>query len=367
MTGKMVHLKRTGLLALVCTLPLWVSAGVLAAERSFFAMDTYITMSAYGQRAEEALEAAGAETRRLEDLLSAEKEESDIACLNRDGRAEIRQETFELLSRAKEIWEETDGAFNIAVCPLMQAWGFPSGAFRVPEASEIEKLLPPADPETLQLEEGREGSGSPEAGEGDGEKPETAEKGSPVAQASLEKPGMALDPGGIAKGYASSRLMDLFREYGLAGGLVNLGGNVQVLGSKPDGSPWRIGIEDPEKQGDYLGILEISDRAVITSGGYERYFEEGGIRYHHILDPSTGRPAEKGVISATVVSPDGTLADALSTALFVMGKDAAADFWQHSSEDFEMILLDEEGVLWITEGLKDSFRPGRESRLIERQ
>jgi thiamine biosynthesis lipoprotein len=104
-----------------------------------------------------------------------------------------------------------------------------------------------------------------------------------------------------------------------------------------------------------LGILSTSDRAVITSGGYERYFEQDGVTYHHIIDPKTGYPAESGLVSVTIISADGTLADGLSTSLFVMGKDRAVDYWENHREEFDMILLSEDGTLYVSEGIEDSF------------
>ena len=118
---------------------------------------------------------------------------------------------------------------------------------------------------------------------------------------------MKIDFGGIAKGYTSGRIADIYRECGVTSGLINLGGNVQVVGTKTDGSKWRVAVQSPEAEDDYLGILSTADRAVITSGGYERYFEQDGMKYHHIIDPSTGHPANNGLVSVTIVSADGTL------------------------------------------------------------
>ena len=150
------------------------------------------------------------------------------------------------------------------------------------------------------------------------------------------------------------------REAGISSALVNLGGNVQALGGKPGGKPFRVAIENPEEDGAYLGILAVTDLAVITSGDYERFFEKDGRIYHHILDPATGRPAESGLHSVTVVCSDGVMADALSTAIFVMGEEKAASFWRENSPAFQMVLLAEDGTLFVTEGLKDIFETDRE-------
>ena len=149
--------------------------------------------------------------------------------------------------------------------------------------------------------------------------------------------------------------MDIFKDYKVDSGLVNLGGNVQAYGTKPDGSNWRVAIQNPNNTEDYIGVLSIADKAVITSGGYERYFEQDGKTYHHIIDPSTGYPAENGLISVTIVSDDGTLADGLSTSLFIMGKDKAVEFWKSHSDEFDAVLEADDGTLYVTEGIKDSF------------
>ena len=181
--------------------------------------------------------------------------------------------------------------------------------------------------------------------------------------------GCAMDLGGIAKGYASDWVEAALRRNGAQRAMVYLGGNVLVLGSKADGSPWRVAVQDPEDSASYAGILSLTDAFAVTSGGYQRWFEENGVRYQHILDPKTGCPAESGLTSVTVVAaangPDytsetpapgrGALCDALSTALFVMGEEQAIDFWRTSAYDFELVLVTEDGRVLVTEGLSDCF------------
>ena len=310
------------------------------AARDLFAMDTFMTIRTYGQRAEEAAAAAQEEIYELDAMLSTGQDSSEISALNRDGQAKVSPQTFEMGQRAREIWESTGGAFNITVYPLMKAWGFTDENYRIPDESELQQLLELVDMEKVSFDQEQ-------------------------SRISLEKEGMAIDLGGIAKGYTSARLMDIFREYGLTSAMVSLGGNVQVLGTRPDGQPWRVGIEDPDGDG-YLGVLQTQDRAVITSGGYERYFEQDGERYHHILDPETGRPARSGLVSVTIVSADGTLADALSTSLFIMGREKAADYWRQHPDEFDMILQEDDGSIWVSEGIWDDFTPEAEANKISR-
>ena len=160
--------------------------------------------------------------------------------------------------------------------------------------------------------------------------------------------------------------MEVFKEHGVKHGLVSLGGNVQALGSKENGKPWRVAIQNPESEMDYLGVLEIDNKCVITSGGYERFFEHAGVRYHHIIDPRTGYPADSGIISATIISDDGALADGLSTSLFIMGKDQAEKYWRSNADKFDYILEDKDGRLYVTEGVAGILTTEAETVVVKK-
>lgn len=311
------------------------------ASKDIFAMDTYMTVTAYGAKAQEAVDEAKAEIQRLDELLSTGNEESEIAQLNQNKSAILSEDAGYLVERALELNKETDGAFDIAIYPVMEAWGFPTQNYQVPTADTLESLLKLADASQIIYDENSR-------------------------KISFGREGMKIDLGGIAKGYTSSRIMDIYKENNISSGLVNLGGNVQALGTKPDGSKWRVAVQSPDDTEDYLGILSVEDKAVITSGGYERYFEQDGKTYHHIIDPKTGYPAENGLTSVTVVSEDGTLADGLSTSLFIMGKDKAIEFWRVHSDEFDIIMLTDEGKLYVTEGIQDDFSTEMEMEIIEK-
>ena len=311
------------------------------ASKDIFAMDTYMTVTAYGAKAQEAVDEAEAEIQRLDELLSTGNEESEIAQLNQNKNATLSEDAGYLVERALELNKETDGAFDIAIYPVMEAWGFPTQNYQVPTADTLESLLKLADASQIIYDENSR-------------------------KISFDREGMKIDLGGIAKGYTSSRIMDIYKENNISSGLVNLGGNVQALGTKPDGSKWRVAVQSPDDTEDYLGILSVEDKAVITSGGYERYFEQDGKTYHHIINPKTGYPAENGLTSVTVVSEDGTLADGLSTSLFIMGKEEAIEFWKAHSEEFDIIMLTDEGKLYVTEGIQDDFSTEMEMEIIEK-
>ena len=165
---------------------------------------------------------------------------------------------------------------------------------------------------------------------------------------------MQIDLGAVGKGFTGDLLAEKIKENSVKSALINLGGNVQTIGTKPDGSDWKVGITSPYGEGNFA-VLEISDKAIVTSGGYERYFiGEDGRQYHHILNPETGKPAESGLISVSVIASEGRLCDALSTSLFVMGLEKAENLWK-SKNDFDMILVTENGEIYITEGIEDNF------------
>lgn len=298
-------------------------------ERHLFAMDTVMTLTAYGPHGDEALDEAVRELARLDALWSVGNPDSEISRLN-SGERDIllSEDTVALLERALEVCRDTGGLFDPTIYPLMSLWGFDSDRPHVPAQEDIDALLPLVGGDRLRLEDGLLYLGE----------------------------GQSVDLGGIAKGYASARVMDIFQKHHVSSGMVSLGGNVQTLGSKPDGSLWRIGVRDPEGSAvSYLGVLSVKDQAVITSGGYERFFEENGQTYIHILDPRTGRPAGSDLASATVVSADGALADGLSTALYIMGSQAAAGFWSEHSGRFDMVLVTQSGEIFVTEGIAGQF------------
>ena len=231
------------------------------------------------------------------------------------------------MEQALEICRRTDGALDSSIYPIVRAWGFTTGSYQVPDEAEIQALLPLVDYRKIQYD----------AAAGDVTLPE----------------GMKIDLGSVAKGYAGQLVAQMLREHGVQSALLSLGGNVQTVGAKPDGSPWQIGIKDPQGE-DAMMALSVEDQAVVTSGGYERYFEQDGQTYWHIMDPSTGHPADSGLISLTIVGDEGVVCDGLSTALFVMGLEKAADLWAQSG-DFEAVFVTASGEVYITEGLRDRF------------
>jgi len=304
-------------------------------------MDTFMELSAYGSNRDAALEAAKAEIERLNALLSIGLEDSEISRVNREGGGTVSRETADMIAEALKLYQQTDGAFDLTVYPLMELWGFVSKEYHVPTEKELADTLALVGADRVELD--------------------TA-----AATVTLGE-GQAIDLGGIAKGYTSQRLMQILRDAGVSSAIVSLGGNIQCLGQKPDGTAWRIGVKDPSHPDTALAaVVQVVDKAVITSGGYERFFidEETGRVYRHIVDPSTGYPAESGLSSVTIVTADGMLGDGLSTALYIMGLDRAAAFWREHAEEFDAILIDDEGEVYITSGLEGDVTAAKELHVI---
>ncbi len=307
-------------------------------EKQLFAMDTYMTFEAHGKYAEEAVDAAIKEVKRLDALLSAESTSSEVYEINLAGRGAVSEDTAKLLNRAGEFYKSTDGIFDITIYPFMELWGFPSKSCHVPAKTELQEVLPCVGFDKISF---------------DGE------------QIQLSK-GQKIDFGGIAKGYASDRVIEIFKSYGIEDGMVSLGGNIQAIGVNREGLPWNIGIRDPEGgHNDAIASVRISGQAAVTSGGYERYFEEDGNTYIHILNPKTGYPSDEDLVSVTIISRDGTLADAMSTSVYLMGLEMAEDYWKGHWEEFEMILITKDGNIYVTEGISEDFMCRKDFSVIQ--
>lgn len=317
-----------------------------SASQDIFAMDTYMTVTAYGEKCTEAVQAAVDEINRLDDLWSVGNSESEISILNENGSVILSDETYTVVKEALELYDSTGGLFDITVYPLMVEWGFTTEDYKVPTDEKIKELLKLTGIDKINLDD-------------------------ETHQITLAT-GTQIDLGGIAKGYTSAKIMEIFSEYGIVSGLVSLGGNVQLYGTKVDGSDWRVGVENPDNTikalstSDYIGVVQISDKALITSGGYQRYFiDENGEKHHHIIDPRTGSPSNSGLISVTIVSDDGLLADGLSTSLFIMGKDDAISYWHENSDQFDFILVDSEGKIYVSKGIENNFSSELDYEVVE--
>ncbi len=313
---------------------------IQSCTKELFAMDTYMTVTAYGDNAETAVSESLKEIQRLDALLSTGSDSSEITLLNNSGSAVLSEDSRYLFEKADSIYKSTNGAYDITVFPLMRLWGFQGDDPSLPTETDIKKTLELVGMDRVKYDNGKITLGS----------------------------GQSVDFGGIAKGYTGDRIMKIFEEYDIISGVISLGGNVQCYKIKTDGSLWRCGITDPNDPSGMIGKVEVADKAVITSGGYERFFtdEKTGKTYHHIMDPSTGYSADNGLISVTIVSRDGTLADGLSTACFVLGEEKAVEFWKQHSSEFDMILVTDNNRIIVTEGIGDCFSSEHDFEVVEK-
>lgn len=294
------------------------------AKHNFVAMNTYVEISAHGGMQAQALPLAEQRIHQLEGLFSVTDSNSEISAINNGNGRSVRvsPDTEQVLRYALAVARDTDGAFDPTIYPLLHIWGFTTDQKRVPDQEALDRCLPLVDYTKVSLR----------------------------GNALLLPAGMQLDLGGIGKGYAGDAALTVLKEHGVTSALVNLGGNVQTLGRKPDGSLWKIAVKAPESD-NHLGVLQIENKAVVTSGSYIRYFKgSDGRRYGHILDPHTGKPVRGDLLSVTVVGEQGALCDALATAFFVMGREQAEAFWRQLA-GVELMLITKSREIYLTEGL----------------
>ncbi len=275
-------------------------------SKTDFVLDTVATIAIYacsGKEDEETLlNEAFDEIRRYERLFSAEIKDSDISRLNEAGGKEtkVSPETMELIKLSLKYSELSNGAFDITIRPVSKLWDF-KGGNKPPKDNEIREALSHVGYRNISLNEEE-------------------------CTVTLSDPKSELDPGGIAKGYIADRIKKFLLDRGVTSAIINLGGNVVLIGSKPDGNDFNVGIEKPFSDGEMLKSLKLSDLSVVTSGNYERYFYYEDRLYHHILDTATGYPVESDMDSVTVVSGYSADGDALSTTLFCLGKEKGKEF-----------------------------------------
>ncbi len=311
-------MKKIAVLLLLLSIFLTSCGNVAPKKTEIFAMDTFMQLQVWGD--ETLLSEATARIYELESAFSVTRENSELFLLNQKGRGALSAHGTSLLSQAIVLSERSEGAFDPTVYPFVRAWGFTEQTQGVPSSKTLDALFPFVGTEHVHANENT---------------------------VTLDE-GTMLDFGGIAKGYAAQSCAELLQDAQAA--LLVLGGNIQTVGTKPDGSDWNIGIADPKNSSQAIAKLRFQgSMAVVTSGGYERFFEENGKQYHHILDPKTGYPVQNELASVTVLAQNGVLADAFSTALFVMGLEKASEFWR-ASDDFEVVFILNDGSIFATEG-----------------
>ena len=330
------------------------------APQSEFVLGTVCSINLYEDGSAELYGKLFARLRELNDIFNNYSDSSEISRVNREAAAAsvpVSQDFFIVIKTALDFARLTDGAFDPTVGPLVKLWGFGKTP-RVPSQEEIEAAQKLVGWQCVILEgftdqEAANGNDSQNQNAGGEPKGFTGQNPAAGPTVRFTKSGVRLDLGAIAKGYAADCLVDMLRERGVKRASLSLGGNVYVYGKKSGGSLWSVAIRDPSKPGQNAFMLKTRDATVVTSGAYERFFEQDGKTYGHILDPATGFPAKSGLESVTIVSRNSMVADALSTSLFVLGMEKIPEIKKSAlAGDFECVLVDASGKAYASKGLK---------------
>lgn len=297
-------------------------------------MGTLVTVTAVASDknvGDRAIQAAFDEVKRLEQLLSTWRSDSELSLVNAEaGRrpVQVSRETLQLVIRSLEIAELTHGGFNIALGPAVEAWSVTERQ-HIPEKEELRRLKPLVDWMSIQVDSERR-------------------------TIYLPHKGMRIDVGGIGKGYAADRAVEKMKQAGAMGGVVALSGDIKTFGVLPERRGFPVGIRHPRQEGALIAMIDLTDEAISTAGDYERFFERDGVRYHHILDPQTLQPAH-ACQSVTVIAKEGVVADGLDTGIFVLGPEQGMDLVERLPE-VEAIIIDGEGKMIVSSGLRDRLR-----------
>lgn len=313
-------------------------------EESDYIFGTLVSLKLYEPVEDAVFQEVFGDLRDVENRLTVKGIASELIGVNAAAGKEavaVSEDTYHVIDVARRYAEESQGAFDVTVFPVVSLWNIGTDQARVPSEEEIKGALKNVGYQDIVLD--------------------------PAARTVfLKRPGMGLDLGGIAKGYAADRTTEKLKAMGITRGIVNLGGNIFALGTKADGTPWKIGIQNPmSDRGEYIGIVAAADQTVVTSGIYERYFEKDGKHYHHIIDPATGYPAENELAGVSILTASSIDADALSTTCFVMGTEKALEFVK-GKPGTEVLFITKDKRVIMTEGFKKVFKLTDESfRVVE--
>ncbi|MFP5527524.1 FAD:protein FMN transferase [Peptococcus simiae] len=307
----------------------------VSADADGFALDTTIHIRLFAAdkaQAQKAMAAAFSEVNRFNHIFSATSDGGEVTALNKRGEGKLSPEALALFDKAMAIYTSTGGAYNVALYPVTHLWGFGTGDYRRPDNQTLSQALALTNPKDIRV--------NPQTG-----------------QVKFAQAGMGLDFDGISQGALSNRLMEVLDQQGIKSGLVIIDGNVQVLGRHPDKTDFRVGIQDPKSDLGYIGQVNVNNKAVITTGDYQRQFQAGGQTWHSVLDPETGMPAVNGLHSVSVIAKNGATASALSRALYVMGPAKAIDYWRQHADEFDMVLYYDNEQVAVTGGIASSYIP----------
>lgn len=306
-------------------------------SQTFYIYDTVVNIKVFGEKvAQQNMDDIQNMLERMDIEFSRTKEGGEVYAVNQAAGKEavvVSDETLDIVKQSVQYAEEMDGLFDPTIGPLIDLWNIGSGGDKVPAQSDIDKAMSLTNYKDVIIDDA-------------------------AKTVMLTKEGMVLDLGGIGKGYAADRIADYLKEQGLDSAMINLGGSsIIALGNKPDGAQWNIGLQDPDQsRGTQLGTIKISDEVIDASGVYERFFIQDNIRYHHILDPRTGYPSQNGLKSLTIMSPNATDADALSTGVFLMGLEEGMKYLESLPEDVEAFFISDDNKIYATSGIRERLQ-----------
>lgn len=309
-------------------------------QRQVFAMNTVFTLTAYGNKAESGLSAAESVVLSMDAMLDPDIETSTTYAINNANGANVSVsgQVAKMLNCAQTVYRQSNGALDLSIFPVIQRWGFHNGRYYVPTPEELASDLSKRCFDSMVL------TSFPSSG----------------SYAVSFPAGAQISFAAVGKGNAAENAINAMRNVGVTSGIVSMGGNVQTLGVKPDGTNWKIAVQDPNNTSTYLGVISVGETAVVTSGSYQRFFTQNNKTYHHLINPETGNPINNTLSSVTIICNDGTMADCLSTAMFILGESKALNYWR-TYGGFEMILVNKDKQITCTKGLIENFTLANDS------
>ncbi|BDR69448.1 FAD:protein FMN transferase [Clostridium tetani] len=310
-----------------------------------YLLDTLIQLKVYGKNSEKATNEAMDAISDIDDIMSPTKPTSDVVKINNNAGKDfvkINENTLEVIKTSIKYSKLSKGNFDITVGPLVKLWGIGTENARVPSKEEIDTTLKLINYENVLIDEKNK-------------------------SIKLKSPKEAIDLGGIAKGFAGDKAREILENKGIKSAYLNLGGNIVTIGNKTDGTPWNIGIQDPlSDRGEYFGIVRVSNKSVVSSGNYERFFIKDNKRYHHILNTKTGYPSESGILSSTIISDKSIDGDALSTITFILGLEKSMEIIENI-DGVDAIFVTTDKKVHTTSNIAKDFKLSSKEYIYEKR
>ncbi|MGV8980808.1 FAD:protein FMN transferase [Clostridium sp.] len=302
-------------------------------SKEFYSLGTLNILKVYGKNAEKAISQSIEKLCEIDNKMSVFKDQSEISKINKYAGNKpqiVSGDTYYVIQKAIKYCSLSKGAFDITIRPIVELWGIGKEGARIPSSNEIIEKLKVVNYKDIVIDRDNR-------------------------SILLKKKNQEIDVGGIAKGFAADEVKDVLMKNGIKSALINLGGNILALGKKEDGTPWGVGIQNPFKtRGEFALSINVINKAVVTSGNYERFFEADGKRFHHIIDPITGYPSESDIVSATIISDDSIDGDGLSTGVYIMGIHKAINLIEEI-KGVDAVFITKNKEVYVTSGMREKF------------